>query len=916
MIVIIAFFVSFPFVFYLKIVPYIVSNQRTINYAKMLVKDSTGADLSIETPYIVTQLSPNIALGVKKVELSKNKKEIFSISNVNLVLSLEKILEHRIQIVDYSTDSIYADVNGLMSLTPNEAKKEQKSDYKIDWLDSRFYLGKLLVIYKPTDNIGVKIEGKNFEITADRKPKYVHFDSTITLTKNNYKIDLSLKDRNKVYIKNKKMYLDDLYLFVNNSKIYIESIGDAQNKFNILLYANNFDIKILTDLISSDLIVPNGNEILAFTTNIKGNFDFKINLSNKHIKGLISLKPIKFNAVPLAKLPVTVKEGVITFDEKNVSLKNIKGYYENNQKNEIILKGDVKDYTKSVAMNLSVKSVVNNDFVHKYLSKLANCNLSMTGQSKARIKIKSKNNIFDVTGFFKVKKGNSLFIESTSLAPKGYETALKLDLNYAGTLLTLKALDYCIAEEINKTHRAKPIVRIKGQFDIKKEVTIKSLGFEIPKALPSEFLNMLLGQKIFKKGTVSGNLEYINQSAPSILDGNIKLVGVRVPSQRLKIEEGILHTDSNLIHIDSIGRFRRTNYKFNGDIKNEMVLPVVVKDVNLTFENLDIEKVMQSVARQAEKEALKKAEDIKNDAQSAQDEFNENDMEPYEYVPDVIAVEKCMFNVNKGVYKEIKFGNLHANLTLTPKGILKIESNKFDFAEGISSCKVYCDLLKHKYSIRLGAKDVDSDLIATAILGLKKEISGKASALMEFYTDDSAKLNGSIKFIVKDGTIGKLGYVEYVLKVAALFRNPLAMISPSTVVDLVNIPEGTFKSIIGLIDIKDNVIYKMSIKSASPQLSSFVAGRFDLESRDASLRIYTKFSGKDKGFAGFLRNISLNSLANKVPLSGRNDSNYYASELSQLPELETGEIGSQVFLTKVEGDVEHNNFLSSLKKIK
>ena len=133
-------------------------------------------------------------------------------------------------------------------------------------------------------------------------------------------------------------------------------------------------------------------------------------------------------------------------------------------------------------------------------------------------------------------------------------------------------------------------------------------------------------------------------------------------------------------------------------------------------------------------------------------------------------------------------------------------------------------------------------------------------------TDDSMKLNGSVKFLIKDGTIQKVGLVEYILKFAALFRNPLVMISPSTFSDLVNIPEGNFDKI--------------------------------------------------TGFAGFMRNISLNSLANRIPLSSRNDRNYYSAEISQLPPIDANEKDCQIFLTKVDGDVEHNNFISSLKKIK
>ena len=75
-------------------------------------------------------------------------------------------------------------------------------------------------------------------------------------------------------------------------------------------------------------------------------------------------------------------------------------------------------------------------------------------------------------------------------------------------------------------------------------------------------------------------------------------------------------------------------------------------------------------------------------------------------------------------------------------------------------------------------------------------------------------------------------------------------------------------------------------------------------------------SNKGKGFAGVLRNISLNTLANRISTSGRNDSNYYASEIEQIPQIQADEKDAQVFLTKVDGDVVNLNFLSSLKRIK
>lgn len=108
----------------------------------------------------------------------------------------------------------------------------------------------------------------------------------------------------------------------------------------------------------------------------------------------------------------------------------------------------------------------------------------------------------------------------------------------------------------------------------------------------------------------------------------------------------------------------------------------------------------------------------------------------------------------------------------------------------------------------------------------------------------------------------------------------------------------------------------MVIKSVSPELSTFITGRYNLGNQDAILRIYTRFSNRGKGAYGFLRSLSLNSLANRIPLNSRNSQNYYEAEIKELPPIAADEKDCQIFLTKVDGDIVQNNFISSLHKIK
>ena len=484
---------------------------------------------------------------------------------------------------------------------------------------------------------------------------------------------------------------------------------------------------------------------------------------------------------------------------------------------------------------------------------------------------------------------------------KDYKTLFKVDLSVVKNILKINTIDYYITNELKKGMT--PVLSINGNLDMADNMKLLNINLNIPRPLPSEFLNFLACQKIFKKGTISGDLSIDNTGEFPVMAGVINLDKVFVPAQRLFIKSAKIGAKGDKLGAIANGRFKRSKYDFKGYIINDLRFPIVVKNVDLTVDNVDVEKFLATNNTEQSTETV-----LNSDKETTDDTPT--------FTKGLIIVEKCMLNLEHGKYKQLEFGNLHANLTLDKDGVLSLQSNKFDIAEGISTLRVRADLIKNKYYLRLGVKDVNSTTMADALLGLPREISGKAMGLIELNSDADLKLNGNIKFNIQNGTIEKVGYVEYILKVASLFRNPLAMITPTTFGDLVNIPNGNFDVIKGDLKLKDNVIERLMIKSSAPQLGSFIIGRYDLTTGDASLRIYTKMSNKGKGFAGFLRNISLITLANRISTSGRNDSNYYSSEIEQIPQIQADEKDAQVFLTKVDGDVVNFNFLSSLKRIK
>ncbi len=911
---ILLFFVLF-FTLYIKVLPLCVSNNKVISLAQNSVKKYFDCELKIKNPKLKTEFSPNISFKVDEFLIVKDNKNILDVRNLNTQISIKDIIKNKLILNHFELDYIFADINKLIDLFPQDESKNKKNKqpFEIDFYDSILTLKKSLILYEIESGYDLKFELNDFYIDNTQKQgRNLHFKIDTLLNKNGKSVHFAINDMNKVLLKNKYIYVNDCVLNINNSNVHINAMASKKEGINIDLTSNGFKVEDIVDIVNSNIIINNGSEMLTFFDDIKGNFDFKINITKNDLKGDIDIKKSSLKIIPVNNLPLNIEKGKITVSSNDIILKDFEGYYGNQKLNKATLEGKIKDYTRTCETNLSIKTSITNDFTKNYLSKMINAKMEMIGEAPSIILVKSLNNKIDITMAAKVAKGDDILIEGASFSPKNYDRALKADLAFENNILNIKNINYYIASVLKKGVKAKPVMVLNGNIDCSQPIpVVKDFSFDIPNPLPSEFLNVFIGQKVFKGGKFSGNLGFVNNEQYPKIKGQMQANDVRIPQQRLSIKSAKIETDDNLINIIADGGYKRSKYSFKGNIKNAIMFPIVVKNVDFKLDSINVDRLLQSFNAQntssvTDNKELAYENDIKENVDDTSVTFDVNDL----------IIERCILRLDKGKYKDINFGNLAANLTLDKNNVLELKSNKFDIAEGISTLKVFCDLKKHKYNIRLGIKDVNSDIMSSSLLNLSREIAGKASGLIELNTDESLKLNGSIKFLVKDGQIQKIGLVEYVLKLAALFRNPFVMVSPSVISDIINIPEGKFDNIQGELFIKNNVVELLKIKSQAPQLASYIVGCYNIENSDTILRIYTKFSNKNKGVGGFLRNLSLNSLANRIPLSSRSDAHYYAAELSQIPEIDADEKDCQIFLTKVDGDVEHNNFLSSLKKLK
>lgn len=909
-----------PFVLYLKVLPWAVSNPKFISYAESYIKKTYDIDADIKNPVLQTEFSPLVRFKVGEVHIDSNNTPILNVKNFDTEISLAEIFNKRIVINSANLDSLYADVNKILDLPIlKQEKKSQKNDWSIDVFQSVLSMKSLLIFYNLDKDTRLKLSAKNIKIDDNLSKKHVNYNLEADIDKAGNVLNIKTADNGNVYIENKEnLVAKNCKITVNNSDIYFGGNIDKNYDFSFRVSAGKFSIPAVITLLNSQIVENNLSEQLAYFKDIDGNFDFDVKITNDTLNGDINLNKLSFKLIPLIDLPVLLTQGRVSLDSKNIVLEDFKGYYNNKPANAMDFEGTVKDYLKSVDTDLVGNAVITNDFSINYLSELIGYPMRIKGNADTRIMLKSKYNKIDLVWLCRFMKGNGFVVDGEeAFMNDAANRVLAAKMHFDNMLLNIKSLDYYAGNPSQDIKDKRiPILSMNGNIDFSDGKTfVKDFGLELPKPMPSGFINALMKQKLFKNGTFTGYIKLVNTGKYPVLEADLKADKVAVPSQRLFIKNGEFKTDNNYMHITSDGRYRRSAYNASGTIVNEMKFPIIVKNVMLSVDDVDVMKYLQLFNNQNPSEAAVDVQTAIADSVAKGGDVDDDDNTQTFDLANLV-VEECILKAKKGFYKGIKFADVVAVLTLNKESQLNISTNSFEIAEGRSSAKINCDLKNHKYSIWLALKQVNSDIMATSLLNLTKEIDGKASGLIQLNTDDSLKLNGKIQFRVNNGTIGKVGLVEYVMKVAALFRNPLTMISPSVISDLVSVPEGRFDKIDGDILLKDNVVERMMIKSSAPQLSSFIIGRYNLENQDAALRIYTKFSNRRKGLYGVFRNISLNSLANRIPLSSRNDSNYYASEISNIPPIDADEKDCQIFLTKVDGDIEHNNFISSLKKIK
>ena len=68
-------------IFYIKVLPYLVSNDKVINYVQKKAKESLNVDLQIKNPNLKTSIFSDVKFYVEEFSLKKSDEKILFLKN-------------------------------------------------------------------------------------------------------------------------------------------------------------------------------------------------------------------------------------------------------------------------------------------------------------------------------------------------------------------------------------------------------------------------------------------------------------------------------------------------------------------------------------------------------------------------------------------------------------------------------------------------------------------------------------------------------------------------------------------------------------------------------------------------------------------------------------------------------------------
>ena len=156
------------------------------------------------------------------------------------------------------------------------------------------------------------------------------------------------------------------------------------------------------------------------------------------------------------------------------------------------------------------------------------------------------------------------------------------------------------------------------------------------------------------------------------------------------------------------------------------------------------------------------------------------------------------------------------------------------------------------------------------------------------------------------------------MKAANLAKGGITGLSINGIIDLITPSKtGEFESISGSYIVDEGIARDINIYSKGKDLNLYLTGSYNIVNSIANMKVYGTLSNNITNVFGRLKNASLNTLLNTIPLLNKNElSPELEAEIRKIPNYTVNNNLFRIFAVDIDGNINGINYVKSFKWVK
>ena len=687
-----------------------------------------------------------------------------------------------------------------------------------------------------------------------------------------------------------------------NLLLSVDNLMKPNQIYNGAFSMKNFDLAEL-----NGIYVPEYPQLKDFG-GFEGHIDIASKIKNNAIKLYTQLDDTKVVYKP-KNVKFNIASGSVLFDDDELNLNKI-----NLRADEmpIFLNGKIKKISSdNPDLNLYINAKPTQEFFDQFFNSKSVYPIKLKGNLTLLSRLNGKFNHLNSKTDIKLDENSSLYYMGATVGDMNNPVNISMDCASGKDWLKINSFKYDKMLPSQGGRRiASTQARVSGGIKYSDDKNVAFNNFKVKTENPTDvqIFNAIFKKPFMKQGMFSADMLLNGTLDNPKFIGTLDLTSIDVPVVDASVKDVSLNFKPDNIYIKVKSSVMENQILLDAVMQNKLVEPFTFNDMNIHFDNLDLNVIAQAIE---DYDAALYKQKLGVDENAKTIDFRQT------------VIKQGTVTADKIKIKDLKATDFVSHFSISKKMLAKINDYELKLANGKVSGNAEFNLLTNILKLYTHVDNTNAQTLSESLFAMKSQFYGIVNGDMNFMCkgksqDECLKtLSGDGQFIISDGKMPKLGSLEYLLKATNIVSSGITRVSINGIIDLITpLKTGEFKSITGHYIIEEGIVRDLEVFSKGKDLNMYLSGSYNISDYNANMEIYGTLSSDITSVFGKLKNLSLNTLLNTIPFLNNGEySPEVRAKIEKIPS-DTKSSVSRIFAVVIDGDINGLNYVKSFKWVK